>query len=131
MSAAGYRALEQEVLLNNGAGTQYALGLDVTRRSDRRVLAHGGSVSGFTSLNTIYPEARAAIVVLTNSDTAHAAPDITQKVEDLLFAVGTPADAFVSRMLSCRPLVGSNVGGKICKSPCRTSLNPSGPFTNL
>ena len=93
LSAAGYRALEQEVLLNNGAGTQYALGLDVTRRSDRRVLAHGGSVSGFTSLNTIYPEARAAIVVLTNSDTAHAAPDITQKVEDLLFAAGTPADA--------------------------------------
>src|SRR5450631_144866 len=93
LGAAAYQALEQETLLNNGAGTQYALGLDVTRRSDRRVLAHGGAVSGFTAFNTLYPEARSAIVVLTNGDTAHAAPDITQKVEDLLFAIGTPADA--------------------------------------
>jgi D-alanyl-D-alanine carboxypeptidase len=93
MSAAAYQALEKETLLNNGAGTQYALGLEVTRRSDRRVLAHGGGVSGFTSFNTTYPEARSAIVVLTNGDTGQAAPEITQKMEDLLFVTGSPVDA--------------------------------------
>ena len=47
-----FAAGELAMLLNNGAGTQYALGLRVRLKSERRVLSHGG-VSGFTTKNVI------------------------------------------------------------------------------
>jgi CubicO group peptidase (beta-lactamase class C family) len=93
MTPAAYRELETETLLNNGTGTRYGLGLGVRLVSDRRVLAHGGEDPGFISDNTIYPDDHAAIVVLTNADTADAASDISDKIEELLFVTGSPQDA--------------------------------------
>ncbi len=93
MPADAYHALEQEALLNNGAGTRYALGLEVRLKSERRVLAHDGGVSGFVTQNVIYPDAHAAIVVFTNSDTANSASAIADKIEDVLFVAESPDDA--------------------------------------
>src|SRR5712671_2262972 len=42
-----YRELEREVVLNNGAGTGYSLGLDVAMQGGRFMLEHSGEVSGF------------------------------------------------------------------------------------
>lgn len=85
MKPTSYQQLETEVLLKNGVGTQYALGLDVRMSSERRVLSHGGETSGFISRNVIYPEQRAAIVVLTNSDAADAATAISDKLQAVIF----------------------------------------------
>jgi len=92
MSHAAYQSMEKETLLNNGAGTRYGLGLGVRLESERRVLSHSGGVSGFTTDNTIYPDARAAIVVLTNSDADDVSSDITKKLQDLLFVAASPQD---------------------------------------
>jgi D-alanyl-D-alanine carboxypeptidase len=89
---ASYRELEREVLLANGAGTQYALGLDVRLWSERRVIGHSGETSGFISHNVMYPDQRAAIVVLTNSDAADAATAIGDKLRDLVFESVSPVD---------------------------------------
>ena len=67
-----YGEMETEVRLKNGLGTQYGLGLDVASQNDRRALAHGGEVSGFTAENVVFPDDRAAVVVLTNQDAARA-----------------------------------------------------------
>jgi D-alanyl-D-alanine carboxypeptidase len=85
LTAASYRDLETEVLLKNGVGTGYGLGLDVELDGGRRVLSHGGEVSGFTASNRVYPDDRAAIVALTNQDAATAAGAITQAIGRLLF----------------------------------------------
>ncbi len=87
MSPASYRQLETEVLLKDGVGTRYALGMDVRASGGRRVLSHGGEVSGFTAENTVYPDDRAAIVVLTNQDASEAAGAITTGIAPLLFPV--------------------------------------------
>ncbi len=87
MKPASYKALETEVQLKNGTGTKYALGIGATMEGGRRVLAHGGETSGFVSANEIYPDDRAAIVVLTNLDASSAAGDIAKKIRPLLFAV--------------------------------------------
>jgi len=92
MKPASYRELEREILLKNGAGTRYALGLDVGLWSERRMLGHGGETSGFISYNAIYPEQRAAIVVLTNSDAADAATAIGDTLRDLVFESVSPVD---------------------------------------
>src|SRR3954470_19119712 len=70
LSAASYRELEREIVLNNGAGTGYSLGLDVGMQGGRFMLEHSGEVSGFTAENILFPEDSAAIVVLTNQDAA-------------------------------------------------------------
>ncbi len=93
LSAGAYRALERETLLNEGAGTRYALGLEVRLKNGHRMLAHGGEVSGFVSRNVIYPDSRLAVVVLTNSDAADAAESIADKLGDLLIASEDADDA--------------------------------------
>ena len=93
LKPASYRQLETEVLLSSGVGTRYALGLDVRLSSERRVLGHDGGTSGFISKNIIYPDQRAAIVVLTNSDAADAATAISNKLREVVFRSVSPVDA--------------------------------------
>jgi CubicO group peptidase (beta-lactamase class C family) len=92
MKAASYRQLETETMLADGVGSGYALGLGVRMTSERRVLRHGGGTSGFISMNVIYPDQRAAIVVLTNSDSADAAGAIASKLADVVFEYTSPID---------------------------------------
>src|SRR5205823_7451129 len=86
LSSQSYRELEREVVLNNGAGTGYALGLDVGMQGGRFTIEHSGEVSGFTAENMVYPEDSAAIVVLTNQDAASAASQIADQIAQILFA---------------------------------------------
>ncbi len=85
LKPASYRAMETEVRLKNGVGTRYGLGIGVRMEQDRRVLAHGGEVSGFVADNVVYPDDRAAVVVLTNLDASTAAGQITKKIVPVLF----------------------------------------------
>jgi CubicO group peptidase (beta-lactamase class C family) len=93
LRAASYRDLTGEIRLENGAGSGYALGLDVGIESDRRLLSHGGEVGGFTAENRIYPDHGAAVVVLTNQDAAHAQQAISEDLAKLLFVDDSPAAA--------------------------------------
>ena len=86
LSPQSYRELEREVVLNNGAGTGYALGLDVGMQSGRFTIEHSGEVSGFTAENMVFPEDSAAIVVLTNQDAAPASGAIANQIAQILFA---------------------------------------------
>lgn len=81
-----YREMEREVQLNNGAGSRYGLGVSVSMVNGRRVISHGGEVSGFCAQNAVYPDDRAAVVVFTNLDATHAPSDIATKIADALFA---------------------------------------------
>jgi len=80
-----YQQLESEVLLKNGVGTHYGLGMNVAMEQGRRVLSHGGEVSGFVAQNTVFPDDRAAIVVLTNLDATVSAERIERKIRQVIF----------------------------------------------
>jgi CubicO group peptidase (beta-lactamase class C family) len=88
-----YRELETETRLTSGAGTNYGLGVGVEVARQRRKLEHGGEVSGFTAHNTVYPDERAAIIVLVNQDAARAADQLGEKLEEILFDEAQAADA--------------------------------------
>ncbi|HSY64391.1 MAG TPA: serine hydrolase domain-containing protein [Terriglobales bacterium] len=90
LKPSSYKELETAVRLNNGAGTEYGLGVEVIMESGRRVLRHGGEVSGYTSQNTVFADDRVAIVVLTNQDAVEAPAQIAQEIAPLLFAVTDP-----------------------------------------
>ncbi|HKW27212.1 MAG TPA: serine hydrolase domain-containing protein [Terriglobales bacterium] len=85
LKPASYKEMQTEVLLKNGLGTRYGLGVDVTSEADHRAIEHGGEVSGFTSENIVFPDDRAAVVVLTNQDAALAAGQIARRIAPLLF----------------------------------------------
>src|SRR5215472_9582986 len=93
MKAGSYREFEKEVALNNGLGTNYALGVGVGREAGSRALLHGGEVSGFTAENIVLPEERAAVVVLTNQDAAGAAGTIAHGIVPLLIEKADPGAA--------------------------------------
>ena len=80
-----YAQMEREIVLKNGVGTRYGLGVDVRQESGQRAIEHGGEVSGFTAHNIVFPEARKAVVVLINEDSVGASGDIARKISDLLF----------------------------------------------
>ncbi len=90
LKPSSYKEFETEILLKNGLGTGYGLGVHVTSESGRRVLEHDGEVSGFTSQNNVFPDDHVAIVVLTNQDAVEAPGQIADDLAPLLFAVEDP-----------------------------------------
>lgn len=80
-----YAEMEKEVVLKNGLGTRYGLGVDVRQEFGQRAIEHGGEVSGFTAHNLVFPDARIAVVVLVNEDSVDASGDIARKIAALLF----------------------------------------------
>jgi len=85
LTPASYRQMETEVVLKNGLGTRYGLGVSVRQELGLRAIEHGGEVSGFTAHNLVFPDARVAVVVLTNQDSVDVSSDIARKVAGVLF----------------------------------------------
>jgi D-alanyl-D-alanine carboxypeptidase len=119
LSPASWREMQTEVRLKSGLGTQYGLGIGVTSRDGHRVLSHGGEVSGFTATNTILPDDRAAVTVLTNLDSASASGTIAARITGALIA--TPvADAAAARS---RQLFEGLQSGKLDRSLLTPNAN--------
>jgi D-alanyl-D-alanine carboxypeptidase len=121
MSAASYKEFEKETLLNNGLGTQYGLGVDVNSEGGHRALSHGGEVSGFVANDVVYPDDRAAIVVLTNQDAAPAAEQITRKISTLIFDTTDPATP--AKLEQARNIFEGLQQGKIDRSLFTANCN--------
>ena len=68
----------------DGSPIYYGYGLNSTEYKNRKLVFHSGSMPGFQSIYYRFPEQRAAIVILTNSEPTSTAP-IAQGVADILF----------------------------------------------
>jgi D-alanyl-D-alanine carboxypeptidase len=121
LTPASYRELEREVVLNNGAGTGYALGLDVGMQGDHFMLEHSGEVSGFTAENMVFPDDSTAIVVLTNQDAAPASGAIANQIATILFA--TEDKLAESRTAQARAIFDGLQRGTIDRSLLTANLS--------
>ena len=86
LKPSSYRAMETEVVLKNGLGTRYGLGVSVRQEVGRRAIEHGGEVSGFTAQNMVFPDERVAVAVFTNQDSIDASGVIARRIVPLLFS---------------------------------------------
>jgi len=69
LSPKSYAEVIAPAKLNDGTATRYAMGLGVGRNSlGFNFIGHGGSIAGFTSEATWYPDGQLAVVVLLNSN---------------------------------------------------------------
>jgi D-alanyl-D-alanine carboxypeptidase len=66
LSPGSYAAFTREVMLKNGKGTHYALGLSIGESNGTASISHSGEVSGFLASNTVFPAKNIAVIVLSN-----------------------------------------------------------------
>ncbi|HWE45618.1 MAG TPA: serine hydrolase domain-containing protein [Caulobacteraceae bacterium] len=85
LKPASYKAQRTAIILHDGKDSKYGLGVDVTTLGRRRMLEHGGEISGFLSNNQVFPDDKAAVVVLTNADFGGAQGAISGAIDDILF----------------------------------------------
>ena len=114
LKPASYREMQTDVLLKNGLDTRYGLGVSVTPQGSRRAISHGGEVSGFTATNTVFPDDRAAIAVLTNQDAASASGAIVTGIAEILFA--TNDSATPAKLEQAKKIFADLQQGKIDRS---------------
>ena len=88
-----WRAMQTEVVLNNGLGSGYGLGVFVDKLDGHRMIWHDGEVMGFTAGNYIFPDDKVAVVVLTNQDAVGTYGVIGKGITRALFEVHDPAAA--------------------------------------
>jgi D-alanyl-D-alanine carboxypeptidase len=84
LAPASYDEMFREVKLKNGQGTGYGLGVEVGEQQGHRYVAHSGEVSGFVSMNLIYPDDKFAVTVLTNEDASSAAGALARQIAPLV-----------------------------------------------
>jgi CubicO group peptidase (beta-lactamase class C family) len=125
LAPASWREMQHEIVLKNGAGTGYGLGVDVAMRSGHFMVEHNGEVSGFTAENMVFPDDSVAVVVLTNQDAAPASGAIAQQITTALF---TGEDALAaSRTAQARAILEGLRAGTIDRA--RFTSNANGYFS--
>ena len=121
LKPASYREMGADTSLKNGLATNYGLGVSVNSQGGHRALSHGGEVSGFTAQNIVFPDDRAAVVVLTNQDAASAAGPIASGIAPLLFATNDPATP--AKLEQAKKIFADLQQGKIDRSLFTSNAN--------
>jgi len=151
LAPASYDAFFADVKLKDGKPTGYGLGVEVGTRNGHRYIAHSGEVGGFVAQNTILPDDKIAIAVLTNQEASSAASQIARAITPLLIpslAAAAPVDNGKAAAESqAKSILTALIAGKIDRSlltdDCNvyfskeaitdftSSLSPLGPITEI
>ena len=86
LSVDSYRAELTSAKLNDGKDTGYALGVRVGKRYGRSIISHAGEGAGYLSINRIYPDDDAAVVVLTNTFSGTPETEIADAIDYVVLA---------------------------------------------
>jgi D-alanyl-D-alanine carboxypeptidase len=84
---------EATVKLTDGKDSYYGLGVFNRSSNGRRVISHGGESVGFLSANNVYPDLKAAIVVMTNTWSSPASGQLTRGLAEIVLPPVKPVSA--------------------------------------
>ncbi len=84
LPADDWAAQETPTKLADGTMTAYGLGVSVGTANGRRFVEHSGEAVGFLSENIVFPDDKAAVIVLVNADFSNAFTTIAGKITDLI-----------------------------------------------
>jgi len=115
LQPASYAAMETDQRLTNGQTAHYGLGVTITVRDGHRIVSHGGEVGGFVAQNTVFPDDKIAVAVLTNQEASAAAGAIARALSGLLLQPaaapgGTGADVAMAEAQAQRIIAGLQDG---------------------
>lgn len=83
LSRADWDMQETPVRLTDGSDTGYGLGVDIGTYKGHRMVSHSGEAVGFLSENTVLPDDKAAVIVMTNADFGDAYTTISKRLMDI------------------------------------------------
>ncbi|WP_374529408.1 serine hydrolase domain-containing protein [Novosphingobium sp.] len=92
LPASDWDEMERPVRLSDGTTNGYGLGVYSRTLGGRKVIDHGGESVGFLSQNTIWPDDKVAIVVLTNADFSGATSTLTGEIASIVLPKGPAAN---------------------------------------
>lgn len=95
-------ALETPGRLNDGAATEYGLGLEVTRNHGRRLVAHNGSTAGYKTWLGRFPDEGVSVALMCNNGLQNPV-ELSERVASHALAAAGYADASVTAPRSAAP----------------------------
>jgi CubicO group peptidase (beta-lactamase class C family) len=116
-----WKAQETSVKLSDGKDTGYGLGVSI-KDSPRRI-SHTGEAVGFLSVNNVYPDDRAAIVVLTNSWAGNAYTRIARDIATIVLPAAVQDAVQVAQAARARNVYDRLRGGHLDRSQLTTNAN--------
>lgn len=123
LSQESYDQMFAPVVLKNGDNSHYALGLFVRNVNGHLAYEHSGEVSGFVSENVVFPNDKAAIVVLTNQIASSAASGIVRALGPLVLGLNPPGGRAPAAETQARQIFIGFQQGKINRSLYTANCN--------
>ena len=118
-----WQAQESPVKLNDGKDTGYGLGV-VIQTSPRHAIMHTGEAVGFLSSNSVYPDQKAAVVVLTNSWSGSAYRRIARDIANVILPPASAQDAVaLAQARRARTIYDELRTGKLDRSQLTQNAN--------
>jgi CubicO group peptidase (beta-lactamase class C family) len=118
--------IEQEtpVIRADGRTNGYGLGVFNTYARERHIINHGGEAVGFLTQNTVYPDAKDAIIVFTNADFSGATGTLTAGIEKIVLNQPEPGlTGEGDRLTDVQAIYDSLVGGTPDRAKFTADLN--------
>ena len=112
LKPASLETMTTPVRLRNGTTTAYGLGVGVGDADGHPKLQHGGAVSGFVSLNTVWLDQGAAVVVFANQDGSSATRTVVDQIAPLLLTPAADPQAEPA-LLQARQIFDGLLDGRI------------------
>jgi hypothetical protein len=123
LAADNWTEQEQPVIRRDGTTNGYGLGIYQTLVRSRRVLSHTGGAVGFFSRNSVYPDSRAAITVLTNADFSDTTTRLTTGIEEIVLGSAPAPTAETPRVDDVKQLYATLVAGAPDRAKMTANLN--------
>lgn len=123
LSQKSYDEMFAPVMLKDGENSHYALGLFVRTMDGHAELEHSGEVSGFVSENVVYPNDKAAIVVLTNEIASDAASGIARALTPLILGLNEAGSPEAEATAQARAIFLGLQQGRIDRSLFTSDCN--------
>jgi len=111
--ASEWEAQETPVKLADGSGTGYGLGVSTGKRGERRFIEHAGEAVGFLSESIVFPDERASIIVLVNSDFSDAYTVIARDVATVVLPPLAADQSEILQTKQARAIFDALRGGTI------------------
>ncbi len=117
-----WAAQETEVMLADGKGTGYGLGVSVGRdAAGHRFVEHNGEAVGFLTENIVYPDDKAAVIVFTNADFGNAYASVARDIAALILP--TPADGEAAMTAQARRVFDALRAGTLDRATMTADSN--------
>lgn len=131
LSPASYKLMETPFTLKDGKDSGYGLGIFVGHRNGRLQFEHGGEVGGYVAENVVFPDDKAAIVVLTNEVASPAAAKLAAAIRPILLpdapstAAADSADTFAPQLKTILTgLQSSHIDRSLFTANCNSYFSP-------